>query len=308
MAERAATYTVRGPLIELTCARVRELTREPEAVFWVFVFPDRARGDPRSGLPQPAARGAAGGGGRRPARRGAAGRACRLEPISKPSDPAGGGSRARRSPAAASCWSSRPATRPTYAYDPTQPESRAARLAVDAALQRAAGRADAFTAARARGHRAGRALRRLPGAGPARHEPHGHGMWGIGFSLVVARNGNLLKRLVAAPVAPQPSARRAAHVAADLPGPRSRGAAAVRLLRARRADARLAVPARRRVAARRAGVQRPGPADRGASAHHRGRLRRHEPGDGADVGVLRDLLLDRALPGGACSRSSRRCR
>ena len=35
---------------------------------------------------------------------------------------------------------------PTYAYDPTQPESRTARLAVDAALQRAAGRADAFTA------------------------------------------------------------------------------------------------------------------------------------------------------------------
>ena len=31
---------------------------------------------------------------------------------------------------------------PTYAYDPTQPESRTARLAVDAALQQAAGRAD----------------------------------------------------------------------------------------------------------------------------------------------------------------------
>ena len=28
----------------------------------------------------------------------------------------------------------------------------------------------------------------------------GTGMWGIGFSLVVARNGNLLKRFVAAPV------------------------------------------------------------------------------------------------------------
>src|SRR5207249_4005786 len=38
---------------------------------------------------------------------------------------------------------------PVYAYDPTQPDSRAARLAVDAALQRAAGRADAFTPGRA---------------------------------------------------------------------------------------------------------------------------------------------------------------
>ena len=38
-AEGADTYTVRGPLIELTRARIYELTREPEAVFWVFVFP-----------------------------------------------------------------------------------------------------------------------------------------------------------------------------------------------------------------------------------------------------------------------------
>ena len=30
---------VRSPLVELTLARVRELVREPEAVFWVFVFP-----------------------------------------------------------------------------------------------------------------------------------------------------------------------------------------------------------------------------------------------------------------------------
>jgi hypothetical protein len=33
------TYRVRGPLVELTRARIHELTREPEAVFWVFVFP-----------------------------------------------------------------------------------------------------------------------------------------------------------------------------------------------------------------------------------------------------------------------------
>ena len=29
----------RAPLIELTLARIREFLREPEAVFWVFVFP-----------------------------------------------------------------------------------------------------------------------------------------------------------------------------------------------------------------------------------------------------------------------------
>ena len=35
---------------------------------------------------------------------------------------------------------------PTYWFDPTRPESRIARLEVDAALQHAAGRADALVA------------------------------------------------------------------------------------------------------------------------------------------------------------------
>src|SRR6185436_15376718 len=39
MARPTAAYRVRGPLTELTLARIRELTREPEALFWVFVFP-----------------------------------------------------------------------------------------------------------------------------------------------------------------------------------------------------------------------------------------------------------------------------
>jgi hypothetical protein len=39
MAKPTAVYRVRGPLAELTLARIRELTREPEPVFRVFVFP-----------------------------------------------------------------------------------------------------------------------------------------------------------------------------------------------------------------------------------------------------------------------------
>src|SRR5262245_4329126 len=39
MAERSKPYVVRGALTELTLARIRERVREPEAVFWVFVFP-----------------------------------------------------------------------------------------------------------------------------------------------------------------------------------------------------------------------------------------------------------------------------
>src|ERR1700694_73328 len=39
MADARPEYKVRSALTELTLARIRELTREPEAVFWVFVFP-----------------------------------------------------------------------------------------------------------------------------------------------------------------------------------------------------------------------------------------------------------------------------
>src|ERR1043166_5021792 len=39
MPDAQVQYRVRGPLTELTIARIHELTREPEAVFWVFVFP-----------------------------------------------------------------------------------------------------------------------------------------------------------------------------------------------------------------------------------------------------------------------------
>ena len=88
---------------------------------------------------------------------------------------------------------------PAYAYDPTQPESRAARLAVDAALQRAAGRADAFTPGRTEVTEAGARYVDFLVPGLLGMNLMGTGMWGIGFSLVVARNGNLLKRLVAAP-------------------------------------------------------------------------------------------------------------
>jgi ABC-type multidrug transport system permease subunit len=88
---------------------------------------------------------------------------------------------------------------PVYTYDPTQPESRTAHLAVDSALQRASGRADAFTAQRAEVTQAGARYVDFLVPGLLGMNLMGTGMWGIGFSLVVARNGNLLKRLVAAP-------------------------------------------------------------------------------------------------------------
>jgi ABC-2 type transport system permease protein len=195
---KPVAYRVRGPLAELTLARVRELTREPEAVFWVFVFPILLtailglafRSRPPEALPVAVVAGPLAD--------------ARLAALAKQPDlQANILSEAEARQALVRgrvvlVVSS--AETPVYAYDPTQPESRAARLAVDAALQQAAGRADAFTAGNAQVTEPGSRYVDFLVPGLLGMNLMGTGMWGIGFSLVVARNGNLLKRLVAAPV------------------------------------------------------------------------------------------------------------
>ena len=196
--DRVPHYTVRSPLMELTLARVRELTREPEAVFWVFVFPIvlaailglAFRSRPPEALPVAVVAGPH-----------ADERLAALsgQPDLQPRALSESAARLALARGHVVLVVSADDT-PVYAFDPTQPESRTARLAVDAALQRAAGRTEAFTP--------GVATLTEPGAryvdflvpGLLGMNLMGTGMWGIGFSLVVARNGNLLKRLVAAPV------------------------------------------------------------------------------------------------------------
>lgn len=197
MPDRRIAYTVRGPFIELSRARIRELVREPEAVFWVFVFPILLaailglafRSKPPAPLPVAVIDGPAAD-----TRKTALAASGELEPHVYPEPEAR--LALRRGHVVLIITNDTP---PTYAYDPTQPESRAARLAADAALQRAAGRRDAFTARdRELVEPGGRYVDFLV-PGLLGMNLMGTGMWGIGFSLVVARNGNLLKRLIAAP-------------------------------------------------------------------------------------------------------------
>ena len=181
------------PLVELTLARFREFLREPEAVFWVFAFPVLLAC--ALGLAFRNQRGAepvivgvrASGSARRPicvhgARRRPAGVTVRA--VDR-----GGGRRRRcataRSPAG---------RRAGLAADVSTsirgaPESRVARLVVDDALQRAAGRAIGVAAA----DRA--SSRRVPGSryidwvvpGLLGMNIMGTGMWSVGFSIVQAR-------------------------------------------------------------------------------------------------------------------------
>lgn len=201
-------YRVRGPLIELTRARIRELLREPEAVFWVFVFPILLtsilalafRSRPPEGLPV-----AVVAGSNAEARAAALSASPDLEPTVLSAEEA---ERAlARGRVVLTISTGDP---PTYQFDPTQPDSRAARLAVDDALQRAAGRADAFAPVRAEVTEPGRRYVDFLVPGLLGMNLMGTGMWGIGFALVMARNGNLLKRLVASP------ARRSHILAAQI--------------------------------------------------------------------------------------------
>src|SRR5215212_3871869 len=126
MAKPAVTYKVRGPLVELTLARIRELTREPEALFWVFVFPILLtailglafRSRPPEALPVAVVEGPLAA-----ARLAALAKAPDLKPTILTDTNAREALTRGRVVLVVSAGET-----PVYSYDPTQPESRAARL------------------------------------------------------------------------------------------------------------------------------------------------------------------------------------
>ena len=187
-----------NPLVELTLSRFREFVREPEAVFWVFAFPlimtcalgiaFRSRGaEPviAGVLDQPGA-----------------------DQIVEALEHDGGFT-VRRIPAGDADRALRdgrapvvvvPGSPPAYRYDEARAESQVARLAVDAALQRAAGRTDVFVPAQEPIKAVGSRYIDWLVPGLLGMNIMGTGMWGVGFSIVNARSKKLLKRLVATPM------------------------------------------------------------------------------------------------------------
>jgi ABC-2 type transport system permease protein len=197
------------PLLELTLARLLEFVREPEAIFWVFVFPVLlavALGIAFRVKPAD------------PYRVALVGSAAPLERASEllravpgiaaqPSSEheASDGLRAGKLDLMITATDDAAAAlgaplRLTFHFDPTRPESRAARLAIDDALQRGAGRLDVVEVrdqtATTRGGRYIDFL--IPGL--VGLNIMGSSMWGIGYSVVLARRNKLLKRLAATPM------------------------------------------------------------------------------------------------------------
>jgi ABC-type multidrug transport system permease subunit len=88
----------------------------------------------------------------------------------------------------------------TYLFDPTRPETRLARLAVDDFLQRAAGRADAARVADRTITEPGSRYIDFLVPGLIGMNLLSSGMWGVGYLIVEMRTRKLIKRMVATPM------------------------------------------------------------------------------------------------------------
>jgi ABC-type multidrug transport system permease subunit len=196
------TETDRGgayhPLVELTLARLREFVREPEALFWTFVFPIvmsivLAIAFPSRGA-RPVPVGIAGGDGAAQVRQTLA----NAPGITVREVPRGQEQRALREGEVHVIVVG--TTPPTYVFDPARDESRTARLVVDDTLKKGAGRVDPWVAREQ--------PMEVPGSryvdwlipGIVAMGIMSNSMWMVGFSAVQARLRKLLKRMVASPM------------------------------------------------------------------------------------------------------------
>jgi ABC-type multidrug transport system permease subunit len=204
----ASARTPRGAALrELTLVRLREFLREPEAVFWSFVFPlllavglalafrTRPPETIRVGV-------LARGEEERHALVAAldADSALRAVPLAD----AAAAAHALRTGAVAlvvgDATAAEGAPGVSYRWDPTRPDARAARAAADAAVQRAAGRRDPVAVRDAHVHERGSRYIDFFIPGLLGLNLMGSGVWSIAFSVVSARQKKLLKRLVATPM------------------------------------------------------------------------------------------------------------
>jgi ABC-type multidrug transport system permease subunit len=87
-----------------------------------------------------------------------------------------------------------------YKYDDTNPDARSARLLADRAIQAAAGRKDAVHAGNELVHETGARYIDFVVPGLLGMNLMGSAMWGLGFAIFEARQKKLLKRLVASPM------------------------------------------------------------------------------------------------------------
>ena len=192
--------TFSHPLIELTLMRLREFIRQPEAVFWVFIFPILmacALGLAfRNTAPQKTVIAVDATTERAAEVAAKLSSAVDLEASVMTAEQA---TQALRTGKVALVIGGNIANY-EYRFDPTRPESRIARLSANDALQRALGRTDlAPTQDRVFNEPGARYIDFLV-PGLLGLNLLGNSMWGLGFAIVMARMQKLLKRFAATPM------------------------------------------------------------------------------------------------------------
>ena len=189
-----------SPLKELVVARVREFVRQPEAIFWSYFFPVLmvlALGLAFQNKPQQKITVDVESGPR-------------AEEIQQKlssekfevqiHDEQATRLRLRTGRTAIVIQAQPESANFHYVFDPSRPESALARLLVDDALQRAAGRQDLLTVEDRHVKEVGSRYVDFLVPGMLGMNIMAGGLWGVGFAIVYMRIRKLLKRLVATPM------------------------------------------------------------------------------------------------------------
>jgi len=182
-------------LYQLTSTRFRLFLREPEAIFWVFVFPILLavglgiafRNRPADVLPVAATT-------EQLTRALASDKGLKASTMDEAA-----GAHALATGVINLLAIQRP-DGVAYEYDETNPDARTARLLADRAIQTAAGRQDAMPAQNQLVHETGARYIDFVVPGLLGMNLMGSAIWGMGFSIVEARQKKLLKRMVASPM------------------------------------------------------------------------------------------------------------
>jgi ABC-type multidrug transport system permease subunit len=182
-------------LYQLTIARFRLFWREPEAMFWIFIFPILLaaglgiafRNRPADVLPVAATT-------PQLARALAADKGLNATEMDEAA-----GRHVLSTPSILLLAVAQPGG-VAYEYDDTNPDARQARLLADRAVQAAAGQRDAVHAENQLVHETGSRYIDFVVPGLLGMNLMGSAIWGLGFSIVEARQKKLLKRMVASPM------------------------------------------------------------------------------------------------------------
>lgn len=202
------------PVAELTLARLREFWREPELVFWVFIFPlllafSLGLAFRNTGPEKIYVAVENDGGNAREAAAAAEALTRNAQFVVRTVSPAEAAAALKVGKVAIVLRPGREqvgqsaAAQPnafSYLFDPMRPEGRVARLAVDDHLQRAAGRGDVSTVTDLTVTAPGARYIDFLIPGLLGMSLMSGGLWGVGVAVVVARTRKVLKRLASTPM------------------------------------------------------------------------------------------------------------